>query len=995
MEDQSYPSMDVDDLFGDAEQVTLPNISVISAPPVKGLEERLDELSTSGCCSRIAWSKSGCVAYITPDRYAVHLRVFSRDTSTGKWDLGKATPIDIPVSYDEYPFLHVSWSNLGNDLAVINAAGQVMIFTCSMVLDRMTFMRSDLTQPEVDMDKVVGMHWLAILPYEHKNQIAWSASKNGDKWAFNVTPHAFKDMHHPAEGKASLIYLKGQGDIKLRFQQPDSSWQEVTAPLSSTIATRDAFTHAAFASNNDSTLLLAAYDVSGRVHLYRIEAKWNVPPPKAGQPPPRQYDKPELTTSLLTIADDGYPTMVNTDPTSGVETKVRIPAQLTHLNFLPTTPEQNDGSLPTIQAIFSTPPSSVHLDQTQPPQNHFSIVTKWEVHHQQKNQLHSSLDKVTSKKKSVSSICARNAWALKRQQDTMMHSIVLSFVPVWYSMILSFIYSDGTIEFRKRSTMATIAPDYAIDAVTSMPQAGFSFTAYEPALYTALSPNHCIAVCMQTDGKIKLRSMDYTYGTLSTPDPDPENDPRHSAALAALILQSTTAANQYFTSDDIFSVIGTLSQQRKDEFISLMFQSLAVSIDCGIDEQSSNHLILLGRSPFFVKTLSAIHLLGLEGSLSRSLSSKTAWIILNIKYITQILTTIARMHVQIEKNPLRPEAVPYSIGICRWIMHFITYMMDELLELSRTLYLLQRKQNAPLTKQALESAIQDSNKPALLVLLSAFPRTMLKLWTQPLSWVSRTAVGYINGNPTPEIHKLYLPLHTALFDSPADFRQFEHLVSEAQALVRQCYKRDPQTSKDGKEGEAARNKAERELLAGRIPDVLWPAAQRLVTESLWGPDGGTQNGGGTSANHNTGSSLADKVDVAKLTFFDTTWLGFTASKRAEKFFEDHVVDVCQKMVIRGPGAQSHPVGNQNGRIRSGSIQSVNGVGNGEAGIDDGSGGRKKDKERKLRRCTRCGACMEDVVMGMPGYANPHVGWLMGVAKHCVCGNSWMLAPGKV
>ena len=46
MDDPSY-NMDVDDLFGDTEQVPLPTIA---APPVKGLAGRLDELSASGCC---------------------------------------------------------------------------------------------------------------------------------------------------------------------------------------------------------------------------------------------------------------------------------------------------------------------------------------------------------------------------------------------------------------------------------------------------------------------------------------------------------------------------------------------------------------------------------------------------------------------------------------------------------------------------------------------------------------------------------------------------------------------------------------------------------------------------------------------------------------------------------------------------------------------------------------------------------------------------------
>lgn len=54
MEDLNYDNMD-DDLFGDSVQVTLPNINAMPAPPpVRGLAGRLDELSTSGCCSYVA-----------------------------------------------------------------------------------------------------------------------------------------------------------------------------------------------------------------------------------------------------------------------------------------------------------------------------------------------------------------------------------------------------------------------------------------------------------------------------------------------------------------------------------------------------------------------------------------------------------------------------------------------------------------------------------------------------------------------------------------------------------------------------------------------------------------------------------------------------------------------------------------------------------------------------------------------------------------------------
>jgi mediator of RNA polymerase II transcription subunit 16 len=45
----------------------------------------------------------------------------------------------------------------------------------------------------------------------------------------------------------------------------------------------------------------------------------------------------------------------------------------------------------------------------------------------------------------------------------------------------------------------------------------------------------------------------------------------------------------------------------------------------------------------------------------------------------------------------------------------------------------------------------------------------------------------------------------------------------------------------------------------------------------------------------------------------------------------------------------------------------------------------------LRKCVRCGSCMEDVTQGAPGYTAFHTQYLMGVAKHCICGISWMLA----
>jgi mediator of RNA polymerase II transcription subunit 16 len=710
---------------------------------------------------------------------------------------------------------------------------------------------------------------------------------------------------------------------------------------------------------------MATYDVSRRLHLYIIEVGWNIPQ-QPGQSPLKVYEKPELQVTEVTADDDCHPAMIDSSGLpGGSESKVPVSAQLTHFDFLPITPEEGDGSVPTIQAIFVTPPNIVAVDQTHPQPSPSSIVAKWEVHQTEQNLLHASLDKVTSKKKSVGSVPARAIWQLKRQADTMTQ-VILSCTPLWYSMILAFCYSDGTIELKKRKTQEILTPDYNTDAVSSMIQAGFTFPTLDSSLNVALSPNHCIAACMQQDGKIKLHPTQYNYGSLAIDDKDQNQSA--SAALAALVLQHTTAANQYFCSDDLFSVMGQLSEDRKRDFITLMFQALSVKIDCGIvdDGTNQNHLILLGRSPFFVKTLSALHLLGLQGNADRTLTSKMAWTLLNIKYVTQILTTIARMHQNIDTNFVRPEVVPQFIGICRWIKHFIVYLIDELLQIG------QEFQSIPLsslTPQLLSQKLSAMNKPALLILLSSFPRMMMKLWANPIQWVQRSAYHYLqNPNASPELRRLYHPLHQALTEAPLDWRHFESLISEAQHLVRSCYKQTNASADD-------RDAAERELLLGRIPPMLFPAARRLVTDTLFADP---------PAQDAQPSCLADKVDMAKILFFDTTWLGLTTSKRSAAWFDTHVVDVCQKMIIRGSGAQTHYVSGkdgQNGRPRSDSIQSA-------ALAED------QKRRRQLRKCVRCGAYMEDVMSGVPGYSQTHVTWLMSVAKHCVCGNSWMLAPEK-
>jgi mediator of RNA polymerase II transcription subunit 16 len=191
------------------------------------------------------------VAFISADGYAVNLRAFARDPSTRKWDLGRDWQLEIPhEGASEFPYVHISWSHLGTDLAVVDAAGHVSIFNCASALERMEYKRVELAQPDADMDAVVGMHWLALSPHEVKTTIVWSASETGKTWSLRTGAYIIPDLHHPIDNKASMIYLKRYGELRMRFQQVDNTWHEVVAQLGPMLSTCDAFSHAAFASNS-------------------------------------------------------------------------------------------------------------------------------------------------------------------------------------------------------------------------------------------------------------------------------------------------------------------------------------------------------------------------------------------------------------------------------------------------------------------------------------------------------------------------------------------------------------------------------------------------------------------------------------------------------------------------------------------------------------------------------------------------------------------------
>lgn len=100
---------------------------------------------------------------------------------------------------------------------------------------------------------------------------------------------------------------------------------------------------------------MAAYDVKRQLHLYRIETAWQVAQEKHSQNA-GHFDKPILQVSLIALEENCGPTnMITNDIDGGAEARGPALAQLTHLSFLPVTPDQSDGSLPRFKPSTANP----------------------------------------------------------------------------------------------------------------------------------------------------------------------------------------------------------------------------------------------------------------------------------------------------------------------------------------------------------------------------------------------------------------------------------------------------------------------------------------------------------------------------------------------------------------------------------------------------------------------------------------------------------------
>lgn len=113
---------------------------------------------------RLAWSRLGCLASISPDSLYVHIRHLLFSHSEKKWNLSKEHKIDLSANGEnQHPILQLEWGQSGADLAIVDAAGRVTIINAtSMALNETAVVRPATLDREDELNQVLTMHWLNI-----------------------------------------------------------------------------------------------------------------------------------------------------------------------------------------------------------------------------------------------------------------------------------------------------------------------------------------------------------------------------------------------------------------------------------------------------------------------------------------------------------------------------------------------------------------------------------------------------------------------------------------------------------------------------------------------------------------------------------------------------------------------------------------------------------------------------------------------------------------
>ncbi|EEH45765.2 uncharacterized protein PADG_01915 [Paracoccidioides brasiliensis Pb18] len=845
-------SIDVDDLFGDPTSLELGLEA--TAPTIKGLPQRLDELRLSGCCQKVAWSKLGAIAYVSQDGQRVHLRYLYCRPDDGKWTLSDEAPINqITDPHGIHTIAHLLWNEAGSELAIVDSSGRISIVTILTTLNTINFARQASIDPDDDWAQPVGLMWLSVnrpLFGFHK------ATRTDDRWSYPAHRRRPLGPLHPVN-KSGLVLVTKSGHIKIIYQNPDMRWAEISAELTSIGYSDGILTHAAMAPAEGSGISIATHSECREICFYRVQVKWDPPEwdqtlKQGGQPNP--FPTPSfqiLRTKTDTLSDVFHPPVHDMENLSDFSAANGAVYRVTHLEII-TAPQVLPGaqsaSGPCVLALASIP---VHGQLGQPhPSVPSSVLIRWQLDTMAQT-LHPSFDDVASNKIAAN---PKSKIAFRRQEDIYFDRFVVSIDHMEAGGVVIITYDDSSISFFDAKTMRPVNENEDVNVVTSMPNAGFTFPIDASGLHIAFSPSGCLAVVLDGEWQMHLRYMEHSYGM----EDGMYNNDKFTCAIAALALGYVRACGSDTSADDILSVIiRQLNPDAQMSFVTEVYSILFMSVD--FTEQDK-----LVNNQSIQKGLSMQAVLGFRSRFQpRALTSAVPWIILNIRQIMLLILTFSHyLKSGRESTPCEPEVLRMVLGNVKWILDLAKYLVDNLFEIADTI---------PTDRSSFSLSSKTYESLSLVLILSSVPRSFLRHIFRYLNRFPLTfkAANNLSG----ESYQIFASISDAIEQASLKPDVCEKMLAHIDSLVARSYQAAGFSN-------AERNAPERELLITcSIPSVLQPVIMSILTETM-------------------PLVVRPEVDRMALALYDYSWLGIGDDKRTELFKRTHDVDILKRNVGR-------------------------------------------------------------------------------------------------
>ncbi|KAF3348908.1 GYF domain-containing protein mpd2 [Verticillium dahliae VDG2] len=639
--------LDVDDLFGDGVNLTLPNVRA----PSRQLAQRVDEMRTRGCAQGIAWSKSGTIASISPDGRSVQVRYLRADPKTGSWGLSEPTTVDAITASPSTPIVHLAWAaTSSNELAVIDAAGRVAILAFSVSLNRPFLTRKWDADHVDDLHAIAGCFWLPLAS-QHKNYHVFHGPAVKDATAYRYESsfiHAFGPWH-PNPAKSALLCVTTSGMLRLFWSQSNNKLEETTLELDSFSSSDDLITHASLHSDKNH-MYVALATASRQLRLVRVSISWGPPQPDNKLPPSGQPLNPTMTAKHLAISSwmpngqSGNPIDASMTQISHIEL---LPSQLdnTGHNWVPMSVLVVRSYLPTTNSPF---------------QEMQSVIDRWEVGHEPSPALHPAFEQMGSRRNSSAGGNDKDPNRLKRLDPVFINKVIVGMQTIHFGKAVCIAFSDGSVEYRDRFTMQETYNELSLDRVMTLNQVGFTFSEGTPCLQVAFSPTNCSVAQIQDDGQVKWNGLHYPLGDIGNSNQDVRCSHRgsHSSGFCCDILPA-------FTRD----------------WVNELVRMLKVPVDYS---EEAHHEALVRNSSLQL-CFSILNHLGFNGEFNpRSSSGKFAFLSLNIRNVVILITIASNTPTNMREklNPLdEHEVIDALCGCAQWSVDLLAYLADSLFAL--------------------------------------------------------------------------------------------------------------------------------------------------------------------------------------------------------------------------------------------------------------------------------------------------------------------------